>query len=794
MNTLLNNSTIQRRRWIVRGQVQGVGFRPYVFRLAQEARISGFVANDNQGVIIEGQGPQTNLEHFLETLKGNPPPMARIDTMSQVTIARRWEEKNFHIISSDSRGTGRTDITPDTALCPQCRQEIFDHTNRRFHHGLVTCTNCGPRYSIILDIPYDRPATTMAEFPMCPKCQKEYDDPASRRFHAQPISCPDCGPQIQLVNSRGEPLDGDPIVQAADMLMNGAIIAIKGIGGFHLAARADDEAAVMRLRQLKQRDAKPFAIMCRSVSDARQFIKLSPEVQGVMESTVAPIILAMRQADAPVAEAVAGNNCRLGVMLPYTPIHHLLFSYLDKDLVALVMTSGNITDEPLAISNSEALKRLGRLCDGFLWHNRTIARSVDDSVLLDMGPGGPPVPIRRSRGMAPSAIALTAGVPVMGLCLGGEMKNTVALVADSQAILSQHLGDLHNQSARRQFIQTIDDLCRLYKVRPQFIAHDLHPMYLSAQYATQLAKRFSAPLIAVQHHHAHAAAVLAEHGLVGPVLAFICDGTGLGPDATAWGCELLCASSETFQRIASLNPLLLPGGDVAAQDISRSAFAVLHQTFGEDFDQHPLAAQLIKNCDDRQMLKLMMTRNLHCVISSSAGRLFDAVAALLGLCTYNSFEAQAPMALESAAAGAQSPHQCAKLWDFIYDDNGLERLDFRPLIKQLIQQQDNNVPVAMLAAEFQHQFAAGWADIITRKAVETNIHVVALSGGVFANQLLTADLSHQLQRQGLRVLRHKSVPCNDGGLALGQALVSVTRWNNGLDGRTTLKTECGTCA
>ncbi len=794
MNTMLNNPTTQRRRWNIRGQVQGVGFRPYVYRLARESHVTGFVANNNCGVVIEAQGQEDEIVHFIEILKRDIPPLARIDAITQAAIGPVAHEYDFRIANSDVHGTTRAAITPDMAMCPDCRREMFDPANRRFHHALTTCTNCGPRYSIILEVPYDRPATTMADFTMCARCQREYADPAERRFHAQPISCPDCGPQIQLVNSRGEPLDGDPIVQTADMLMNGAIIAIKGIGGFHLAARADDEAAVMRLRQLKQRDAKPFAIMCRSVSDARQFIKLSPEVQGVMESTVAPIILAMRQADAPVAAAVAGNNCRLGVMLPYTPIHHLLFSYLDQDLVALVMTSGNITDEPLAISNSEALKRLGGLCDGFLWHNRPIARSVDDSVLLDMGPGGPPVPIRRSRGMAPSAVALTAGVPVMGLCLGGEMKNTVAVVADSQAVLSQHLGDLHNQSARRQFIQTIDDLCRLYKVRPQFIAHDLHPMYLSAQYATQLAKRFSAPLIAVQHHHAHAAAVLAEHGVVGPVLAFICDGTGLGPDGTAWGCELLCASSETFQRIASLNPLLLPGGDVAARDISRSAFAVLHQTFGADFDQHPLAAQLIKNCDDRQMLKLMMTRNLHCVISSSAGRLFDAVAALLGLCTYNSFEAQAPMALESAAAGAQCPHQCAKLWDFIYDDNGLERLDFRPLIRQLIQQQQNNVPVAMLAAEFQHQFAAGWADIITRKAVETNIHVVALSGGVFANQLLTDDLSHQLQRQGLRVLRHKSVPCNDGGLALGQALVAVTRWNNGLGGRTTLKTECGTCA
>ena len=794
MNRLLNNSTIQRRRWIIRGQVQGVGFRPYVFRLAHDARISGFVANDNRGVIIEGQGPQGNLKHFSETLKGNPPPLARIDAITQVTIARRAEEHDFYIMPSDGRGSGRTDITPDTALCAQCRREIFDHANRRLHHGLVTCTNCGPRYSIILDILYDRPATTMADFPMCPKCQKEYDNPGDRRFHAQPISCPDCGPRIQLVNSRGEPLAGEPISQAADMLANGGIIAIKGIGGFHLAVRADDAAAVTRLRELKKRDAKPFAIMCRSVSDARQFIKISPEAQAVMESAVAPIILAMRQADAPAAEAVADKNCRLGVMLPYTPIHHLLFSHMDKALTALVMTSGNSTDEPLAIDNSEALERLGGLCDGFLWHNRPIARCVDDSVLLDMGRGGSPTPIRRSRGLAPSAIALNTGVGVMGLCLGGEMKNTVALVRDSQAILSQHLGDLSNPSARKQFIETIDDLCRLYKARPQFIAHDLHPMYLSAQYAAQLAKQFGATLIAVQHHHAHAAAVMAEHGVDGSVLAFICDGTGLGPDGAGWGCELLCANAGAFERIASLNPLLLPGGDATARDISRSAFAVLHQTFGSDFDQHPLALRLIKHPADRQMLKLMITRKLQCVISSSAGRLFDAVAALLGLCVCNSFEAQAPMALESAAAGAQTTVQSAKLWDIIRDDQGLKRLDLRPLIKHLLRQQHNGVPVEMLAAEFQHQFAAGWADIIAQSAVETNIRVVALSGGVFANQLLTDDLSHRLQRRGLTVLRHERVPPNDGGLSLGQALVAATRWNNGFSGTRIPETECGICA
>ncbi len=793
MNTRWDNPDVQRRRWIIHGQVQGVGFRPYVYRLANHAQISGFVANDASGVIIEAQGPCGKLEYFSETLQRNAPPLARIDDMTQVIIDQQADEHDFYIMPSDGRGPVHTAVTPDTALCDECRQEMFDPSNLRFHHALITCTNCGPRYSIILDVPYDRPATTMASFTMCNRCYKQYNAPADRRFHAQPICCPDCGPHIELVDTGGQPLPGDPIVQAAEMLLNGAIIAIKGIGGFHLAARADDESAIMRLREHKLRDNKPFAIMCRSVSDARQFIKISPQGQKAMESAMAPIILAMRQPDAPVARAVAGANCRLGVMLPYTPIQHLLFSQMAKALTALVMTSGNITDEPLAIGNSEAIERLGGMCDAFLWHNRPIARCIDDSVLLDMGPGQPPVPIRRSRGYVPSAIALHTGTGVTGLCLGGELKNTVGLVMDSQVILSQHLGDLTNQLARTQFIRSINDLCRLYKATPQFIAHDMHPLYISARHAAQLAAQFNAPLIAVQHHHAHAASVMAEHAVHGPVLALICDGTGLGLDDTGWGCELLCASAAAFHRVASLNPILLPGGDVAAKDITRSAVALLYQSFGMEFDQHPAARRLVPEDSDRKILKLMMARKLQCVSSSSAGRLFDGVAAMLGLCARNCFEAQAPMALESAAAMAPARVQTGKFWEIMHDQQGIKRLDLRPLIQYLLLQQQNDMPVELLAAVFQSQFAAGWEDIICRAAADTHIDTVALSGGVFANQLFANDLTHRLEHHNLKVLRHRIVPPNDGGLALGQALVAVTRWMNEYGGSQSSATECGTC-
>ncbi len=794
MDTMLNNTTIQRRRWNIRGQVQGVGFRPYIYRLARESHVTGFVANDNCGVVIEAQGQEDKIVHFFEILKRDVPPLARIDAIAEVAIGPIADEYDFRIADSDAHGPARAAITPDMAMCPDCRREMFDAANRRFHHALITCTNCGPRYSIILDVPYDRPATTMADFTMCARCQREYADPADRRFHAQPISCPECGPNIELVDSGGKPLEGDPISQAAEMLRNGAIIAIKGIGGFHLAARADDAKVVERLRQLKQRDAKPFAIMCRSVSAARRFIKLSPEAKMAMESAMAPIILAMRHPDAPVAANVAEGNCRLGVMLPYTPIHNLLFAQLDTSVSALIMTSGNVTDEPLAISNSEAAERLAGLCDGFLWHNRPIARCVDDSVLLDMGPGRALLPIRRSRGFVPSTVALNTGAAVTGICLGGELKNTVALVMDSQVILSQHLGDLNNQLARTQFIQSIDDLCRLYKAKPQFIAHDMHPLYISAQYAAQLAKRFHAPLLAVQHHHAHAAAVMAEHAVSGPVLALICDGTGLGVDTTGWGCELLRADAGSFQRLASLNPILLAGGDMAAKDITRSALAILYQTFGSDFDEHPVAQRLVPNNMDRKMLKLMITRNIQCVTSSSAGRLFDGVAALLGLCNDNRFEAQAPMALESAAAVAQAPVLPGTLWEVVRDNNDLERLDLRPLIRHLLLQQQDDVPVEILAARFHSQFAASWEDIIRRAAAKTGISTIALSGGVFANQLFAHDLTHRLEQHALTVLRHTIVPPNDGGLALGQALIATTRWNQGFGGKATFRMECASCA
>ncbi len=794
MDVMANNPMIQRRRWIIRGQVQGVGFRPYIYRLAQNARLTGFVGNDNRGVVIEAQGSPEALTDFVETIKAHVPPLARIDSMIELAVEQIANEHQFAIAPSAHGGQPDAAITPDMAVCEDCCRELFDRADRRFHYGLITCTNCGPRYSIIRNIPYDRPATTMVSFAMCRPCRKEYEHPADRRFHAQPIACPDCGPQIQLADRNGDAMDGDPIARAAEMLFNGAILAIKGIGGFHLAARADNAQVVQRLRKLKQRDAKPLAIMCRNVSEARRFIKLSPEAQSAMESSAAPIVLAMRLADAPVTAHVAKGNCRLGVMLPYTPLQLLLFAHLDVTVPALIMTSGNTTDEPLAISNHEALERLGGLCDAFLWHDRPIARCVDDSVILDMGSAHPPVAIRRSRGFVPSAISITNRDKRTGLCLGGELKNTVALVLDSQVVLSQHLGDLNNNLARTNFMKTIEDMCRLYKAEPEFIAHDMHPLYISAQYATTLARRWKAQLIAVQHHHAHAAAVLAEHAVQGPVLALVCDGTGLGTDGTGWGCELFRASAAKCLRLASLNPLLLPGGDKAAKDISRSALAILFQTYGPDFDRHPAALRLVPDSTKLQILALMLRRGIQCVTSSSAGRMFDGVAALLGLCDANRYEAEAPIALETAASMVNAPVCHTQLWDIIRREGDVDRLDLRPLFTHLVAQREQHVSAQTLAAVFHSQLAAAWEDVICRAVMEQNLNTVALSGGAFANQIFANDLTARLEQHGIVVLRHRIVPPNDGGLALGQALVASACWKAPSTRQQNKEMECVPCA
>jgi hydrogenase maturation protein HypF len=796
------SAPIARRRWRILGQVQGVGFRPFVYRLAAQLNLSGFVRNDPAGVIIEAQGPESRLDEFAALLVDEKPALAAIAGISCADIPVTSDNPKFEIEASTDSSAIAADVTVDTACCPDCIRELLDAKDRRFGYGLINCTNCGPRFSIIRRIPYDRPNTTMAGFAMCDACGAEFAEPANRRFHAQPIACHECGPKVTLVDSKGNLIAEDAISGAVQRLLDGKIVAIKGLGGFHLAVRADDTAAVNRLRELKHRDRKPFALMCANLEEMGKLVKLSEAARQAVLSPACPIVLAPRRAEANVADAVAPGNHRLGVMLPYTPIQHLLFAALRGGRSAqrpaesdagigsfggrcadptLVMTSANVSDEPLVTDNDEAVLRLGGMCDAILWHDRPIERPVDDSVVVDLGEDGL-LPIRRARGYVPQAIALPrsrAGVPdlpwhtMFGLCVGGELKNTVAVVRGGSAILSHHLGDLTHAKAYACFRRAIADMCQLFAIRPQWIAHDLHPVYLSTSYARQLAAEMGVPLVGVQHHHAHAAAVMAENGVSEKVLAVVCDGVGYGADGTSWGGELLAADLSSFERLAHLRPMLLPGGDAAAKDCRRCGVALLHQAFGDGFAEHPAAGTLFPDSQERSVIATMLARRFNTAISSGAGRVFDGVAALLGVCSRNTYEAEAAMTLESLASEAPDVEDEENL--FVLRGDGPVSIDLSPLILSLLEGMDSGAQRSSMAALFHRQFARAWEKIVIREAQRTGLNIVALSGGVFCNQILTQSLSRRLQSRGLRVLRHRLVPPNDGGLALGQAAIANSR-------------------
>ena len=777
-------SSVRRRRWQIRGQVQGVGFRPAVYRLARRWRLTGYVQNDDQGVTIEAQGEVENLVTFGEALVREGPPLARIHSIHCIEILTQEGETEFAIRTSpDDSIDLQAAVAVDTAVCDDCIGELFSSNDRRAGYALINCTNCGPRYTILRRVPYDRQNTTMAGFRLCPACAAEYADPNNRRFHAQPTACPDCGPRLQLVTSHGAPLSGDPIIEAAHLLLAGQIVAIKGLGGFHLAVRADLEESVRRLRDLKQRDAKPFAVLVASLARAEQLVRLSSAARQLLLSPSRPIVLSPRRFERQIAKSVAPNCHRLGVMLPYTPMHHLLFAQL-SGLDTLVMTSGNLSDEPLAISNDEAVRRLNGMCDAILWHERPIHRCVDDSVVIDCA-DDPPLFVRRARGFAPQSLFLSHGSDhSAGLCVGGELKNTVAVVRGTEVILSQHVGDLKHPSAYQHFERTCEDLRQLLGVTPNWIATDLHPQYLSSQYAERMATVWQIPVLKVQHHHAHAAAVMADNQHAGPVLAVICDGVGLGTDGEIWGGELLHADYTGFRRLASLKPLPLIGGDAAARDTRRCALAFLWQQtpIRASLGQHPIVREWWPSVADRRLLIEMLNRKVHCVPSSAAGRVFDAAAAALGLCQFNEFEAQAGQRLESSAYRSGlarvnlldvSAVDCMPKFALSPDElePQLTRIDFTPVVCHLVDQRVCG-DVGQLAYWFHEQFAMAWEAVVAVAAARTGIRDVALSGGVFCNELLTKLLTKRLQQRGLRVLRHVQVSPNDSGLALGQAAVA----------------------
>ena len=788
MNRLQSNTAqVIARRWFLRGQLQGVGFRPFVYRLARRQHLCGAVWNNAQGVIIEAQGNAAALDRLAEGLKKELPALARIDECRVECISPRECLDEFVIAPTPdiqvvtgtaAGGSPKSTVTVDTAICPDCLRDMREPGNRRFGHGLINCTQCGPRYSIIQRIPYDRPNTTMREFAMCPDCHEEYANPGNRRFHAQPIACPQCGPQVRLIRANGHIVPGDPVTGAASALAAGKIVAIKGIGGFHLAVRCDQAGAVSRLRQLKHRDAKPFAIMCADDQAAGELVTLSAAGWRMLRDPAAPIVLATRRANAPVAAEVAPGNNRLGIMLAYTPLQHLLFDALQAIPNAphhLVMTSGNVQDEPLVIDNGEAQSRLGDLCDAILEHNRPIERCVDDSVFMDMETGSP-LPIRRSRGFVPAPLNLPVAAEGMGLCVGAELKNTIALVNGQQAILSQHLGDITHPLAFEYFKKAMSDLSSLLGIRPQWIAHDLHPMYVSTGFAVARAAGKHIRLIGVQHHHAHAAALMGEHNQHRDILAVVCDGTGLAPDGSSWGGELLQAGLSDYRRLGGLRPLMLPGGDRAAGDIRRCALSAVYQAMGEQAADEPVVQALFPDSRESAMMLTMMRRGIALVKSSGAGRYFDAVAALLGLTKVNSFEAQAAMSVQAAAdvAADREAPMLTTAWAVLNNENGLQ-IDLSEFWRATLAAIRSGMSATQIAWCFHEALAQAWAALVTQAVEKTGIDTVGLTGGVMTNARFAHRLAGLLETRGYTVLQHRLVPAGDGGISYGQAVVAAAR-------------------
>lgn len=777
----------RRLRVEIHGAVQGVGFRPFVYRLATELKLSGWVINNAQGVFVEVEGSPAVLESFLARLQDEPPPRAQIHTLVPAWLAPVGLA-GFEIRSSDSRGVKTALVLPDVATCDDCLREVLTAGDRRYRYPFANCTNCGPRFTIIEALPYDRPNTTMAGFGLCDACAAEYADPRNRRFHAQPTACPACGPHLTWWNDPALASDPglapaaqttEPLDAAAAALRVGHIVAVKGLGGFMLLVSAGDEAAVARLRARKQRPAKPFALMARDLAQARSLCDVSPDAAALLTSPAAPIVLLPRQPAAPVAPSVAPDNPNLGIMLPYTPLHHLLLDAVDFPVVA---TSGNVNDEPICIDEEEAAERLGQIADQFLVHNRPITRHADDSVawIID----GAPRLLRRARGYAPLPVGVRDDLPVI-LATGAHLKNTVALSVGRQVFISQHIGNLDTPQAQTAFERVIADFLHLFDVEPAIIAHDLHPDYASTRWAQRTAGRLnsttkapsddSVVLVAVQHHHAHLASCLAEHNVPGPALGVTWDGTGYGTDGTIWGGEFLLGDAASFVRVAHLRPFRLPGGEAAIAEPARVALALLWDLFGPpSLDMTDLPAVQAFRPSERRVFGQMLHGCVNAPLTTSAGRLFDGIAALIGLPPRVSFEGQAAMMLEfSAAAGNCGAYPLAVTPDTSDLAGGSPHtawvLDWRPLVEAVIDDLRRGVDRGMMAARF-HQSLVEGIGTIARLVGQPQ---VVLTGGCFQNRRLTADTAAHLRRAGFEVMLHRQVPPNDGGISLGQVVVAA---------------------
>ncbi len=791
----VSDSSSLRLRVRVGGVVQGVGFRPHAYRLAREHDLGGYVLNDERGALLEVEGDPTAVERFLDRLVAEEPPLAKIESVCRETIPATGAVA-FEILPSVRAGMSGALVSPDTATCAECLAELNDPGDRRYRYPFINCTNCGPRFTIAIDVPYDRPLTTMADFVMCELCRAEYEDPGNRRFHAQPNACSVCGPRARLLwpdgteylrgrEARGKDhtddhLADDPVRAAAQALLEGLIVAVKGIGGYHLACLACSRAAVTALRERKHREDRPFALMSPNVAAAEELVQLNADTRKLLEDRSRPIVIARRRAYARVADAVAPCSPDLGVMLPYTPLHHLLLADVSDESaagasksgapdvpVALVMTSGNVSDEPIAYADEDAIGRLASIADVFLVHDRPIHMRTDDSVVRATSVGAPML-MRRSRGYVPAPVGLPLPTPRPVLACGAELKSTFCLARGGRAWVSHHIGDLKNYETLRSFGEGVEHFQRLFAVTPEVVAHDLHPDYLSTSYALECE---GLEPLAVQHHHAHLAACLAEHGELGPAVGAVFDGSGYGTDGTVWGGELLVGGLRDFERVGHLRAVRTPGGDRAVREPWRMACAWLAEAQGGE-EAPPLPGPLVSSVTPEEWETIArLARSELAPFTTSAGRLFDAVAALCGVRASVTYEGQAAIELEAAVDQSERGGYTIAL----ERHGGTLEIDPRAAVSVIVRERTAGVPIGVVAARFHIGLARATARACGQIAGARGLNTVVLSGGVFQNRVLLELTVADLKRAGLRSLTPVELPPGDGGISYGQAAVAAAR-------------------
>ena len=756
-----------RLRISIKGIVQGVGFRPFIYNLARCYSLSGYVLNNTKGVDIEVEGKKENVRLFLQDIELKSPPLSVIEEI-------KWEElslrgyKNFEIKSSKKEKERFLPISPDISICNDCLRELFDPSNRRYRYPFINCTNCGPRFTIVKDIPYDRKRTTMSSFKMCEECEREYNDPSNRRFHAQPNACWKCGPQVRLLDREGKEIKtSDPILTAASLIKEGKILAVKGIGGYHLACDATDPEVVEKLRRRKNRIDKPFAVMMLDINQVKKFCEVTPEEESFLLSPRRPIVLLKRKSQKVLPQEIAPRNKYLGVMLPYTPLHYLL---LEEVKIPLVMTSGNISEEPIAYKDEDALCRLKTIADFFLVHNREIEIRVDDSVgkIVD----GERVLIRRSRGYAPQPIKTHFTSKKCIVAFGSHLKNTFCLLRKDYAIVSHHIGDLENLEALSSLEEGIEHYKKIFYCMPEVVACDLHPNYTSTALAKEYSRKYSLLLIPVQHHHAHIASVLAEKKIDGKVIGVAFDGSGLGDDGSIWGGEFLIADMKEFKRIAHLRYIPLPGGEAAIKEPWRMALSFLYQIYGKEGKK--VACQILSDVvkfEKIEAVQKLIEKNISSPLTSSAGRLFDAVSSILGIRHRINYEGQAACELETLAEEKKESSYPFR----IIEKKGRFTVDTLPIIEAILAEQEKGTGLEVIATRFHWTLSQIILEVCEKIRSIFSLNKVALSGGVFQNTLIVRQVRHLLTSSGFEVLLNSSVPPNDGGISLGQVAVACQR-------------------